>query len=102
MPDASGDWQCATGARGASGPRSSGPVSNAQASDADSTSLERLAAVPASAALPESAQWKPAVNYDVISPAQPTTVEPGKVEVLEVFGSDAPTASRSSLTSATG
>jgi thiol:disulfide interchange protein DsbA len=64
---------------------SSGPVSTAQASDADSTSLEHLAAVPASAALPESAQWKPAVNYDVISPAQPTTVEPGKVEVLEVF-----------------
>jgi protein dithiol oxidoreductase (disulfide-forming) len=66
-------------------PASSGPVSTAQASDADSTSLEHLAAVPASAALPESAQWKPAVNYDVISPAQPTTVEPGKVEVLEVF-----------------
>lgn len=65
-------------------PASSGPVSNAQASDAD-TSLEHLAAVPASAALPESAQWKPGVNYDVISPAQPTTVEPGKVEVLEVF-----------------
>ncbi len=65
-------------------PASSGPVSTAQASDAD-TSLEHLAAVPASAALPESAQWKPGVNYDVISPAQPTTVEPGKVEVLEVF-----------------
>ena len=62
----------------------SGAVSTAQASDAD-TSLEHLAAVPASAALPESAQWKPGVNYDVISPAQPTTVEPGKVEVLEVF-----------------
>ena len=65
-------------------PASSGPVSTAQASDAD-TSLEHLAAVPASAALPESAEWKPGVNYDVISPAQPTTVEPGKVEVLEVF-----------------
>lgn len=80
---ATGSGQPAPAAQAA--PASSGPVSNAQASDADSTSLERLAAVPASAALPESAQWKPGVNYDVISPAQPTTVEPGKVEVLEVF-----------------
>lgn len=64
---------------------SGGPVSSAQAADADSTSLERLAAVPASTALPESSEWKPGVNYDVISPAQPTTVAPGKVEVLEVF-----------------
>lgn len=63
---------------------SGGPVSSAQAADAG-TSLEHLAAVPASAALPTSSQWKPSVNYDVISPAQPTTVAPGKVEVLEVF-----------------
>ena len=64
---------------------SGGPVSSAQAADADSTSLERLAAVPASSALPASSEWKAGVNYDVISPAQPTTVAPGKVEVLEVF-----------------
>ncbi len=63
----------------------SGPVSTAQAADAGSTSLERLAAVPANAALPESTQWKSGVNYDVISPAQQTTVAPGKVEVMEVF-----------------
>src|SRR6185312_2538796 len=50
-----------------------------------STSLERLAAVPAGAALPSSSEWKPGTQYDVISPAQPTTVPPGKVEVLEVF-----------------
>ncbi|HEY6517551.1 MAG TPA: thiol:disulfide interchange protein DsbA/DsbL [Steroidobacteraceae bacterium] len=62
-----------------------GPVSSAQAADADSTSLERLAAVPASTELPTSSQWKPSVNYDVISPAQPSTVAAGKVEVLEVF-----------------
>jgi thiol:disulfide interchange protein DsbA len=80
---ATGSGQPAPAAQAAPAP--GGPVSNAQASDADSTSLEHLAAVPASAALPESAQWKPGVNYDVISPAQPTTVEPGKVEVLEVF-----------------
>lgn len=64
---------------------SSGPISTAQAADAGSTSLEHLAAVPASAALPSSGQWKAGVNYDVISPSQPTTVGPGKVEVLEVF-----------------
>ncbi|MFZ0500457.1 MAG: thiol:disulfide interchange protein DsbA/DsbL [Steroidobacteraceae bacterium] len=57
--------------------------SNAQ--DADSSSLEHVAALPASSALPTSNDWKPGVNYDVISPAQPTTVDPGKVEVLEVF-----------------
>lgn len=66
-------------------PASGGPVSTAQAADAGSTSLERLAAVPASAALPSSSQWKAGTNYDVISPAEPTTVAPGKVEVLEVF-----------------
>jgi protein dithiol oxidoreductase (disulfide-forming) len=81
-PAASASEQPAPAAQAA--PASSAAVSTAQAGDAD-TSLEHLAAVPASAALPESAQWKPGVNYDVISPAQPTTVEPGKVEVLEVF-----------------
>lgn len=65
-------------------PAPSGPVSSAQAADAGS-SLEHLAALPASSALPESSQWKAGVNYDVISPAQPTSVAPGKVEVLEVF-----------------
>jgi len=62
-----------------------GPISTAQASDAGSTSLEHLAAVPADAALPSSSDWKSGTNYDVISPAQSTTVAPGKVEVLEVF-----------------
>jgi thiol:disulfide interchange protein DsbA len=62
-----------------------GPISSAQAADAGSTSLERLAAVPSDAAPPSSSEWKAGVNYDVISPAQPTTVGPGKVEVLEVF-----------------
>jgi protein dithiol oxidoreductase (disulfide-forming) len=81
-PAASGSEQAAPATQA---PAASSPVSTAQASDADSNSLDHLAAVPASAALPESSQWKPGVNYDVISPAQPTTVEPGKVEVLEVF-----------------
>jgi len=68
-----------------SAPASGGPVSSAQAADAGSTSLERLAAVPASAALPSSSQWKEGTIYEVITPAQPVTVTPGKVEVLEVF-----------------
>ena len=50
-----------------------------------SNSLEHLAGLSSSGALPSSSQWKPGVNYTVISPAQPTTVAPGKVEVLEVF-----------------
>jgi thiol:disulfide interchange protein DsbA len=52
--------------------------------DRGDVSLERLAALPADAVLP-SGKWKPGVNYDVLSPAQPTSVPPGKVEVLEVF-----------------
>lgn len=36
-------------------------------------------------ALPESSRWKPGTNYDVISPAQPTTAPPDKVQVMEVF-----------------
>src|SRR5690242_4043675 len=53
---------------------SGGAVSTAQAADAGSTSLEHLAAVPASAALPASSEWKAGTNYDVLSPAEPTTV----------------------------
>jgi protein dithiol oxidoreductase (disulfide-forming) len=77
--------QSAPAAQSASAPAANSSATSSQSSDADSNSLEHLAAVPASAALPESSDWKPGVNYDVISPAQPTTVEPGKVEVLEVF-----------------
>jgi protein dithiol oxidoreductase (disulfide-forming) len=84
-PAASGGAQPTPAGQAAPASTPGSPVSTAQASDADSNSLEHLAAVPASAALPESSEWKPGVNYDVISPAQPTTVEPGKVEVLEVF-----------------
>jgi protein dithiol oxidoreductase (disulfide-forming) len=40
--------------------------------------------MPADAQLP-GGKWKPGVNYDVLSPAQPTSVGPGKVEVVEVF-----------------
>src|SRR6185437_1190007 len=69
----------------ASGPTPSSSATCTPSADTSSPSLEHLAALPASAALPTSSEWKPGVNYDVITPAQPTTVAPGKVEVLEVF-----------------
>ena len=52
--------------------------------DRGDVSLEHLAALPADAQLP-SGKWKPGVNYDVLTPSQPTNVGPGKVEVTEVF-----------------
>jgi protein dithiol oxidoreductase (disulfide-forming) len=61
------------------------PPSSAQAVQAGGTSLDQLAGLTAAGALPSSREWQPGVNYDVISPALPTTVAPGKVEVLEVF-----------------
>jgi thiol:disulfide interchange protein DsbA len=48
------------------------------------TSLEQIAALPPAAQLP-AGEWQPGVNYDPVVPAQPTSVAPGKVEVLEVF-----------------
>jgi thiol:disulfide interchange protein DsbA len=45
-------------------------------------SLERMATLPADAQLP-GGRWKPGVNYDPVVPEQPTSVEPGKVEVIE-------------------
>ena len=36
-------------------------------------------------ALPTSTRWKAGVNYDVISPAQPTSAPPDKVQVMEFF-----------------
>jgi thiol:disulfide interchange protein DsbA len=52
--------------------------------DRGDVSLEHLAALPADAVLP-AGKWKPGTNYDVLTPAQPTNVSPGKVEVVEVF-----------------
>jgi len=47
-------------------------------------SLERIAGPPPGAQLP-AGKWQAGVNYDPVVPAQPTSVAPGKVEVLEVF-----------------
>jgi thiol:disulfide interchange protein DsbA len=47
-------------------------------------SLEQIAGAPAATPLPPG-KWQPGVNYNLLVPAQPTSVAPGKVEVLEVF-----------------
>ncbi len=46
--------------------------------------LERLAQLPASDQLP-GGHWKAGDNYTVLAPSQPTSVAPGKIEVVEVF-----------------
>jgi protein dithiol oxidoreductase (disulfide-forming) len=48
------------------------------------TSLEQIAELPAGAQLPDG-KWQPGVSYQPLVPAQPTSVAPGKVEVIEVF-----------------
>ena len=48
------------------------------------TALERLAQMPADQQLP-GGRWKAGTNYLPIVPAQPTSVGPDKVEVIEVF-----------------
>ncbi|HWZ63286.1 MAG TPA: thiol:disulfide interchange protein DsbA/DsbL [Steroidobacteraceae bacterium] len=52
--------------------------------ESSDASLERMAALPPDAQLP-SGRWKAGVNYDPVVPAQPTSVESGKVEVIEVM-----------------
>jgi thiol:disulfide interchange protein DsbA len=47
-------------------------------------SLEKIAGAATGAQLP-GGKWQPGVNYDPVVPAQPTSVAPGKVEVMEVF-----------------
>ena len=47
-------------------------------------SLEKIAGAAPGAQLP-GGKWQAGVNYQPIVPAQPTSVAPGKVEVMEVF-----------------
>lgn len=54
------------------------------AADRDDARLERVAALPESAQLP-TGKWKAGTHYLPLSPAQPTSADPGQVEVLEVF-----------------
>jgi thiol:disulfide interchange protein DsbA len=48
------------------------------------SALEHLAAMPSDQQLP-GGRWKAGINYVPIVPAQPTSVGPDKVEVMEVF-----------------
>jgi thiol:disulfide interchange protein DsbA len=52
--------------------------------DSGEAALERIAALPAAGQLP-STRWVAGTNYQVLSPAQPTDVPAGKVEVIEMF-----------------
>ena len=55
-----------------------------ETSDRAEATLEKAAAMPESGQLP-GGKWKAGVHYKPIVPAQGTGVEPGQVEVLEVF-----------------
>jgi thiol:disulfide interchange protein DsbA len=68
-------------ARGAQESSDGAASEKPESSDA---SLERMAALPPDAQLP-AGRWKPGVNYEPLVPGQPTSVEPGKVEVIEVM-----------------
>ena len=59
------------------------PEDDPRAARGDS-GLERLAQLTPEQQLP-AGKWKAGVNYDPLVPQQPTTVGPGKVEVVEVF-----------------
>jgi thiol:disulfide interchange protein DsbA len=52
--------------------------------DSSEAALERIAALPAAGRLP-TGSWVAGTNYQVLSPAQPTDVPAGKVEVIEMF-----------------
>ncbi|HXY96528.1 MAG TPA: thiol:disulfide interchange protein DsbA/DsbL [Steroidobacteraceae bacterium] len=81
-PGAAGPAQSETEqAQGAQESADGGVNEKPEASD---TSLERMAALPADAQLP-AGRWKPGANYDPLVPGQPTSVEPGKVEVIEIM-----------------
>jgi protein dithiol oxidoreductase (disulfide-forming) len=54
------------------------------AEDRSDAALERLAAMPETAQLPDG-KWKAGVNYKPVVPAQPTGATAGEVEVMEVF-----------------
>jgi thiol:disulfide interchange protein DsbA len=56
----------------------------AEPADKSSAALERVVPLPEAAQLP-AGRWQAGTNYRVVSPAQPTDVGTGKVEVLEVF-----------------
>jgi thiol:disulfide interchange protein DsbA len=65
-------------------PRAPAGTESAPGEERSDSELEHLAALPADQQLP-GGRWKAGTNYVPIVPAQPTSVGPDKVEVLEVF-----------------
>jgi protein dithiol oxidoreductase (disulfide-forming) len=63
---------------------SSDGAADAEHAAGSDASLEKIATAPAATALPPG-KWQAGVNYNLLVPAQPTSVAPGKVEVTEVF-----------------
>jgi len=61
-----------------------GADTGANAPDSSEAALEKIVALPAAGQLPPG-PWVAGTNYRVLSPAEPTDVPPGKVEVLEIF-----------------
>lgn len=71
-------------ANAGSAPASAPDADGSDDAPVGTTSLEKIAELPAQHQLPDG-RWKPGVNYDPVVPAQPTAAPAGKVEVLEVF-----------------
>jgi protein dithiol oxidoreductase (disulfide-forming) len=80
-PEASAQSQIEQATQSQESPDGAADAEHAQAGD---SSLEKIASAPAAAALPPG-KWQAGVNYNLLVPAQPTSVAPGKIEVTEVF-----------------
>jgi thiol:disulfide interchange protein DsbA len=65
-------------------PTSAGENTDLAPASTTPSALERVAALPAAGSLP-SGRWIAGKHYRVLSPSQPTSAAPGKVEVVEVF-----------------
>ena len=83
-PAPQGGTSAGAPAASTSGPSGAG-ASGASPSTAPGASASSSAAANSPLALPASSEWRPGVNYVVVSPAQPTNAPPGKVQVMEVF-----------------
>jgi thiol:disulfide interchange protein DsbA len=83
-PDASASATAATPAALERAATANQETTEEAGADRGDARLERIAALPESAQLP-AGKWKAGTNYVPVTPAQPTTAEPGQVEVLEVF-----------------
>jgi protein dithiol oxidoreductase (disulfide-forming) len=81
VPEASAQSQIEQATQSQESPDGAADAEHPPVSDA---SLEKLTSVPAATPLPPG-KWQAGVNYNLLVPAQPTSVAPGKVEVTEVF-----------------